>query len=70
MEHFFIFTSKKTMQKEDEEKEYFIKATSYFFVCLPISIPFSLPDDMIRMRPISATPLGPGGLSRSECLNQ
>ena len=48
------------MQKEDEEKEYFIKATSYFFVCLPISIPFSLPDDMIRMRPISATPLAPG----------
>ena len=46
------------MQKEDEEIEYFIKACS--FVCLPIPIPFSLPDDMIRMRPISATPLAPG----------
>ena len=52
-----------------EDWEYFIKATSCFFVCLPH--PHSLFCDVIRMRPIwDYPPLAPQDPSHSEYLNQ
>ena len=53
MKHLFtVLLHDQSYSFKKEEWEYFIKATSCFFVCLPHPRPHSLFCDVIRMRPI------------------